>query len=70
MNPSPKPSTNDNRWNLMNLFGRKGFMGITKTNKKKESKSYSIMKMKQITKRRARNKLARKCRRINRLRAS
>lgn len=43
-----------------------GFMN--KKEKEKKTEAYKRMKMKQIAKRRARNKVARKSRRINRLR--
>jgi hypothetical protein len=57
-----------NKTNFMNFIPNK-FMGLTRPNKKKESESYSRMKINQIAKRRAKNKVARKSRRINRLRA-
>jgi len=57
---------------LMNLFGKNLISGFTsnRSSRKTKTSSYSRMKKKQISKRRIRNMIARKSRRINRLRAA
>lgn len=57
---------------LMNLFGKNLISGFTsnRDSRKTKTASYSRMKEKRIAKNRIRNMIARKSRRINRLRAA
>ena len=53
-----------------NFFGKTLTNPFVRRNPKRDTEEYSVMKKKQIAKRRARNKIARKSRRINQMRVS
>ena len=60
----------DNSSGMWDLFGKSSFMGFNKRSRKTETLSYPRMMRNRIAKRRAKNKVARKSRRINQLRAA